>query len=908
MMWWPRRRREAELAEELRTHLELAVEARIARGESLEVARHAARREFGNLGRITESTREAGRSLFAEQLRQDLRFALRGLRRSPGFALVAILSLGIGIGINTAIFGVIDPLLIRKLPVPDPDGLYNLVVRVPPARDQTGFPTDEFNRLRIDVAKSATVAAVAVFDRSGVGIDQKAGIARLRVALVSGNYFDMLDLRPLRGRLIGPADDLDLNAHPVAVISRTLWQRYLGSGTDPTGHRITIHGTSFSIVGVAPDGFSGDYPGRPVDLWIPTMMQPEVVVEEPALITHRNAQWLRLVARIRPGVPPIAAQQAMRVSHRNLSLEWNGPGSTPQELDALRKEHLDMESAAHGFSPQRETLRLPLAILAVTAGLVLLITCANVAGLLLARGNARRKEIALRLALGAGAARLTRQLLTESLLLGLLGTATGLVVAQWGSRWLAARIAAGPVAMFWAQPASLSFAGGLSWRAFAYTALLGLVAGGSFGLLPALRARRRVLTDALSTRGALIAGPRALSAGRALVVVQVAISLVVLIGSALFLRTLDRLRATNLGFTPGGTVLAWTQPSGTGDQPAEYRQVWQRVRDRVAAVPGVRYAGAWNVTLLGGSTPSPTGPRDFLLVEGQAPRPSQTPGGRAFITPDFFRALGVPLVDGREFTQADTDLAHPVVILNRSLAQFYFGGASPIGRLVRFSPGDSIPTTIIGVVHDFETSTPRAAAITRFQTFFPFWVPQARVNLAIMNVVARVTGSPVAFEAPIRRAIAAAVPSLPVLSVNTVQDQLNDVLSQERLITVLTTSLAAIGLLLACMGLYGLVAFTTARRTTEIGVRMALGSSRGRVLRMILRESLVTVVGGLAIGLPLGLGLTTLIRARLYGAGVADPVAIGGALVVLLVVGAVAGLIPARQAAGIDPMVSLRAE
>jgi predicted permease len=904
----------SRLDEELRAHHQHRVADYQRRGLSPAEAERAAQRRIGNVTAHIERTRDADTLAWLATFARDIRFALRLMRRSPGFTAVAVLSLALGIGANTAIFSVIDGLMLRTLPVPHPEEIVNFTEYWPGSRPRNNAPTWEFTGLRDGIHNQCDMAAIALLDRSNITVNRPASggtqdAGRARVAMVSGNYFPMLRVAPALGRTFTPDDDRVAGANPVMVISHDFWVRNLNRAPDALSHTITVNRTTFAVVGVMPAGFTGEWVGRPAELWTPMTMQGAIMIEAPTSLTKPNDYWLRLIGRLQPGVTAAQASAALAPVYQRVMQDAAGPAADAQALRQIAQGRMLAEPGAHGYSPQRDAFSQSVRILTAVMGLVLLVACANLAGMQLSRSTARRREFAVRLAIGASATRLARQLLAESLLLASLGGILDLGLAAWGTRALAAAMATAPVQMFWAGTSWISFDVHLDARSLLFTAALSVLAGLLFGMAPMLSTARLSLAPSLSNRGG-VGGPGGrFHVGKGLVAAQVALSLIVLTTAVLLLRTLDNLRTQDLGFRRDRLLLVWTQPSSTGRQPAAIKDLWHDVQQRLSALPGVESASASNSAILNGNVPlSSAAPVEFMRVQGEPRHLASVTGGRTFILPDFFHTLGVPLLAGREFTERDNETAPPVVILNESMARFYFGGANPIGRHVAFGQQTGFPVEVVGVVRDFESGNPRAAGMPRMLTFFPYRDRSSANNLIIMCVNVRTHGDPNTMAQNIRRELRAADPSLAVLKINTVDRQLDDVLAQERLLAALATFFGAIAVLLACLGLYGLLAHMTARRTSEIGVRMALGATSGGVLAMVLRDGLWLVLAGVVVGVPAAIAGTRWMESRLFGVRPTDPVALAGAALLLAAVAALAGLVPARRASRIDPIAALREE
>ncbi len=921
LRWLLRRSQaESELDEELRYHVEQQTEQNIRLGMNPEEARHAARRAFGGVEQAKERSRDTRGVRWLEDLWQDLRYSSRMLRKRPAFTLVVVVTLALGIGANTAIFSVIDALMLRRLPVQNPSQLVMVWTRDDsPARSDATFNHVTFVKFRELSQVFSGVAASWEIERSNLIINPRADqggsavpeAGQVRVGLVSGDYFSTLGVNTLLGRDLNADDDRVPGGHPVAVLSFNYWERRFARAADAVGRTFTLNGISYDIIGVTPRGFSGEWVGRPVDLWVPFMMCQQVMPETPGFQRYPT----RVIARLKPGMTMSQAQAASHLLYQQMLSEEAGSNPTPQRQQEIARQRIELEPAARGYSPQRDSFALPLALLMTAVGLVLLIACANVANLLLARAEARQREIAVRLALGATRGRIMRQLLTESMLLAGLGGALGLLFAVWGTSALASLASAAPVVMYNARnTAGLSLDLQPDARVFAFTAMLCLLTGLLFGLAPAFRAIRAPLSPSFNERS--VGGlSRQSRLGKALVIVQVALSLLLLVGAGLCARTLRNLNVEKLGYERQHLLLVWTVPGQTGRQGPANAELWQTVRERLTTLPGVLSAGALNGGMLSGylATPGNIGTGVPMLVEGQPPKRTNMPGGRSFITPRFFETMGIPLVAGREFTERDTDTAPPVVIINETMARFFFDNQNPVGRFVRWSVNDTEPTEIVGVVKDFVRGTPRGVSQPELFTFFSYRHREAlnrgaQSRLRAMMVAVRTAGDPLRMAARIRQELREIDPNLPVLRINTIEEQLSDVLAQDRLTAVLSGFFGVLAVLLASIGLYGVISYTVARRTNEIGIRMALGAQAGDVLRLVIGEGMKLVLMGGVLGLLAALALTRLIKGLLYGVSPTDPLTFAAVALLLLGVALVACYLPARRAAKIDPMVALRAE
>jgi predicted permease len=838
--------------------------------------------------------------LTIEGLRRDLRYAARGLRRSPAFATVAILSLAIGIGANTAIFSLVDALMWRPLPVANPDRLAIV--------DISGNWTlthGQFERLR-DAPSGADLSAIIRTDRYNVVVSSAGPAAAIvdegpvRLALVSGNYFATIGVTPSIGRALTVDDDRD-GAAPVAVISDAYWRGRLLRAPDVVGRRLTFTGIAYDIVGVAPPGFSGEWVGRPADVWIPITAQPRIMTEIPVGLPNAG---VTAIGRLRDGASLTQMAAALQVALTR-DLQAAGPTLSAAQQRMIATARIQVEPGGRGHSPQRTSFGASLTILMLAVGLVLLVACANIANLMLARAEARRRELSIRVALGANRAQLAGQLLAESGLVAATAGALGLAIARWAATAIAAFVRTDPSGRVAGLALDLDLAIDARWLAF--TAAISCLAAILFGLLPAMRASAVSVAAALSARGDSASSGLRFRAGRLLVVSQVACSLVLLVGAGLFVRTLRNLSTQDLGFARDRLLLIWALPGQTGGRGAAAANYWQGLTATLEALPGVASASASNQGVLNGADAG-GGSGPALRVEGGQSVQTGLPGWRSFVTPRFFETMGIPLVAGREFTERDTADAPRVVVLGQAFARHYFGDRNPVGLRIWFPEDAGAPTAIVGVAKDATSGTPREALQRPGLTYFSYRDKEAARRLRAMTIAVRTSASPLPLVPHIRRALREVDPNLPVIKIDTVDQQLADVLVQERLMAALSGFFGTIALLLACLGLYGVVSYSVGRRTSELGVRIALGATRRQVLGLVLGESVWLVLAGVAIGVPVTLAGARLVAARLYGVAATDPLTIAAAAAAMTVTAATAALIPARRASHVDPIVALRAE
>lgn len=896
-----RNREDRELAAELAFHLDMETEKGVRDGLTPADARRRAHLALGNVARVTEEVRDARGTRLLEELRQDVVFGLRTFRRHAVFALSVLLILALGIGANTATFTVIHALVLRTLPVPDADRLVTIgdpantgrVSRGTPASDIFSYP------LYLDLRdQNRTLSGLYATGRTGrldvtVSVSGGEVLEHPRGRLVTGNFFTVLDVPAQIGRTFTAAEDVTPLADPVVVLSDSYWRRRFGADPTVIGRTMTINGSPFTIVGVGPPGFAGDIVGQPTDVWIPMMMQPAVMPNREWL-DSRGASWLLLMGRLAPGVPLPRARAELAALTTRLLLEH-----APADEAAAVRETLDgipvsVAAGARGFSYYRDVYASALATLMAAVGLVLLIVCANVGNLMLARAEARRREMGMRLALGAGRWRLVRQLLTESTLLALAGGVLGLLLARWGSRLLLVAASAGPDPL----PLDVPLEPGV----LAFNVAVALGAALLFGLLPALRTTRVELTGALRSggRGAAQTGAtrrRHPAIGRALVAAQFALSLLLLVGTAMLVRSVRSLEGAGLGMDRDRLVIVAMDPVPRGYMGDRYTTLIRDITARIAAVPGVAGVSASENGLFSGSASAGT-----LGVEGFTPRTaSDTNIAYDYVGPDYFHTLGAHLVLGRDFSDADRAGAPGVAILNQSAARFFFRDASPIGRHIRYG-GDSY--AIVGVVDDIEGEDIRSEPARRL--YLP--AAQAGMEPGRFYVQVRADGDPASLVEPVRQAVLEVDPLLDIIWVRPLTDLVARSIRQDRMVSTVATLFGVLALLLAALGLYGVMAYTTSRRTGEFGVRLALGARPADVMRMMLREALVVTAAGLALGLPGTFLVARMIRAQLFGVGTFDPPSFAAAVAVLGMSATLAGCIPALRAAATSPVEALRGE
>jgi predicted permease len=876
-MFGRRRQRESDLERELQSHLDLEA------AEQGDPA--AARRTLGNIALIQEATRETWGLAWLDRLAADLRFAARLLRRNPAFTAVAVLSLALGIGVNTAIFTLMDGLLWKLLPIQDPRSLIILGKQDPDGIVPV-FYYETFDRLR---RAQPYFRELAAYDAVRLNVTIDGDSESCMGQLVSGNYFNVLGVTPIAGRLFTADDDRVPGGHPVAVISDQYWERRFARAPSAIGAQVLIDGTTFTIVGVTPAAFFGLEVGSSPEISVPIMMQPQVMPDtENWLVRPRNTvDWLRLFGRLKPGVTIEQASSGMAALHRRIQEDLAAQIGSPRDtwIKGWVEAKLVLVPGAAGSSSLRRQFTQPLYVLMGVSGLVLLIACANVASLLMARATSRRREIALRLAMGATRGRLIRQLLVESLTLSALAAALGIAFAQWGSAMLVRFLSVGRPLI------RLDLAPDL--RLLAFSALVAALTGVIFGLAPAMRASGLDLATSLK-QGSRSSGPRQ-TLGKALAVAQVAFSLVLLVGAGLLVRTLHALDTIDGGFARNGVCTVALAPRGSdqkgGANGERLNRLYLDLLDRVHAIPGVTSA-----SLAGLPPMMPLQERPIQTTDGAQHHAAWTQ-----IYPQYFTTLGVPMLQGRDFSRSDLQPGAPfITVINESLARRLFPAGNPIGK--RIACNGQHACEIVGVVRDVPYSTLKRAPEGTFYTTFL----QGPTGRGQMHLIVRFAGDSGALTSLLRREVAAMDPQLPAFMVRTLAAELDAALIRERLLAMLSTLFGALAVILTGIGLYGVIAYSVGRRTQEIGIRMALGAVPAEVRRLVLREMLALAVLGILIGLPCALAATRLIAGFLYGAKPGDPAVLGGAALFLALVSLTAAWIPASRAARVNPVTSLR--
>jgi predicted permease len=1000
-----RKRMMDDLDRDIREHIAMETQDNIERGMPPEEARYAALRKFGNVTRVKEETREVWSLVWLEQLLQDIHFGLRMLRKSPGFAAVAILTLALGIGANTAIFSLIDAVMLRSLPVENPSQLVLLKWGARNAPNIHGYMSSGDCPMNLragaaspsgcsfsepmfrGIAQANLFSATAAFANSGrLNLTGNGPATVINGQLVSGDFFRTMGLKATIGRLLDAADDTP-SAAPVAVLNYGYWQSAFGGSRDVVGHTIELNNVPFTIIGIAEQRFTGITPGSDYDVWLP--LSDAQRITDPMRWQNRSGDvsnwWLTIIGRLKPGTQLAQAQAAVsglfsnEMLHGSVPLfhagETVGPPTFRQGAPAggsakLRREMLsggapapaggkgptgvpapsqsggnkpfilpapqgapptDRQSAPErssgpktlsatadnpqvtlvpaqtGLTGARTQYSNPLYVLMLAVGIILLIACANVAGLILARAATRQKEMAVRLALGAGRARVVRQLLTESVMLSAFGGVLGILFAYWGAHTIISFVSSN-------QTRPLGFAAGVDLRVLGFTVAVSLLTGILFGVAPTFRSALVDLTPALkegerSFASSGHASGNWLSIGNALVVTQVALAIVVLVGAGLLVRTLQNLRSIDVGFDSHNILIFGIDPTLIGYKGPQVDSFYRDLQGRLSEIPGVKSASYSMGPLLSGG---------LMITMFHWPGTPQDQSSEADVLPvgpNFFETLHIPFLAGRGFNASDFKLsasnneatptsAPTPVIVNQVFVEKYLGKEYPLGKRFGQSAGDANgPTSpgyeIIGLVRDAKYSD------LRREIHAMMYMPQS-VGGASFEL--RTAANPQTILPAVREVVAQVNTNLPLFDVKTESEQIDRLLFQERLVARLSGFFGLLALVLACVGLYGLLSYEVSRRTREIGIRMALGAQPGSVLKLVLRQGIVLAIVGAALGIGVALGVMRYLTSMLYDVHANDPLTMIAVAVLLTLVALAACYIPARRAMRVDPMVALRYE
>lgn len=895
-MLFRRRQFDADLEEEMRLHLDLREQQRLQEGLTQVDAHSSARRQFGNPTALKEKSHMTWGWQWFEDFVQDVNYGVRAMLRSPGITTVALLSLALGIGANTAIFSLMDAVMLRSLPVKDPSQLVLIGDEtwsgISDAFGVTQIYSYPFYRefQKKNHVFSETASISSMLNSVHGFVEGQAEAQPMNIQLVSGTYFPLLGVHALLGRTLNEQDDQTKDGNPVAVVSYSWWKRALARDPSVLNKKLKIDETVYTIIGVAPPEFFGTTVGQSPDIWIPLSMQKEVPPNFDGY-TDNFSNSLYLIGRLKPGVSLTEATTNANLLFQQILRSFPDTKLNEDHLETLRKAHIELHPIATGLSSLRAQFSQPLKVLMAVVGLVLLIACANIANLLLARSTARAKEFAVRQALGAKRSRLVRQLLTESLVLALAGGALGIAVATGANHLLLRMVSGGQ------EPVPLDVS--INTHLLLFTLAITVATALLFGTIPAFRATKLQLTESLKDSRGSASGATKSPLARALVISQVALSLVLMVGAGLFLRSLLNLTNVDTGFNKENVLRLQTDASSIGFKSKDPRLVamYQQIEERISALPGVRAAsnsmftyneGSWNGT---------------IWVHGM-PIDRNSNIKHNVISTGYFAAMQIPLVAGRTFGPQDTSTSQKVAVISESMARKMFpSGISPIGHTYGvYGPDHDNDITVIGVVKDvkFESLQEDPQMIDYF--------PNSQQSGYLNSLAVRYTGSFDALLPAVRQAIHQVNPNLPISNVTTLDKQVSRSITNQRLVAQLSTFFGLLAVFLSCIGIYGLMSYVVTRRTNEIGIRMALGAERAQVRWLVMREILFLVAIGVAIGIPAVLASSKLISNMLFGLKGADAATLLAAVAMLLLVAAIAGYVPSQRASRIEPMVALRYE
>jgi predicted permease len=824
---------------------------------------------------------------------QDCHFAIRSFRKSPVFSAVAIASLALGIGANTAIFTLVDQLILRLLPIQDPQSLALLQAVGKHyggnnGRNALSYPMYQDIRER-NAVFSATMCRYSLSFTLGTSSQTEV----VSGELVSGNYFPLLGVRPATGRLFTDDDDVHVGSHPVAVLSYAYWKSRFAGDPGVIGQTFRINNYPFTIVGVSQSGFDGVEPGLPAEVFVPMAMTPNVRPGFTQMLDRRQ-RWVNVYGRLKPGVSREQAAAGLQpLFHQILNTEVVMPAfrnATPYDKEQFLRMSLNVLPGSQGNTSLRRQYERPLLVLMGVVGLVLLIACANLASLLTARAASRQKEIAIRLAIGSSRGRVIAQLLTESVLLSLAGGVAGIA--------LAIAMVKGLLAFLPSATSGYTISSSPDYRMLAFTFGLSLLTGVAFGLVPALQSTKPDIAPTLKDQAGSVIGGSQVNFRKVLVAAQVTLSLLLLIGAGLFIRSLGNLRSLDSGFRVGNLVQFRLSPRSSGYDSSHTAGFYKRMEERLRGLPGVRSMGLAQMAML-----SNNDWENGLTVQGHQAKPGEDmTTWYNGVTPGYFETMGMHLLAGRTFTVKDEVGAPLVAVVNASFAKHYFGDSPAVGHRIGqgTDPGTPTDIEIVGVVNDTRYES------LRTEIHREYFLCALQRDLYGMVVYVRTDREPESAFRSIRATVRELDPNLPIIDMKTFEHQIDESLVTERMIATLSAVFGILATVLAVIGLYGVMAYMVARRAREIGIRMALGAQTGNVVWLVMREVMVLVFAGVAVGLPAAYGLTRLIQAQLYGVEPNDPASMAAATLLLTVVALMAGYIPARRAAGFDPAGVLR--
>ena len=882
---------EQELSDELRFHLERMIEAEVATGMPAEEARYSALRELGGVEQIKEECRDMRRTNLLEDLIQDARYGLRVLAKSPGFTAVAILTLALGIGASTAVFTLLDAILLRLLPVAEADQLYQVrrVSAIVPERLSGDFTNPFWENLR---SRQDAFSGMAAWGNTDFNLARGGAVERAEGLWVSGGYFGTLGVRPALGRLVDPSDDFR-GCPAIAVLSYNFWQDRYAGAPSIIGGTITLDSHPFEVVGVAQPGFYGLDVGMKFDVAAPNCATALLDGPANSRLDRRSSWWLRVVGRVKPGLSPQQlnarlAAVAPAVSAASLPEDWDA-----EDTQSFLKTSLAAAPAGSGTGFNlREHFRQPLAVLMVVVGFVLLIACANIAALMLARAAAQNRENALRFALGATRMRLIRQLLTHSVMLSVAGAAAGVLLAHWGTSLLVRAISTHDENLFFILTPDLKVLG--------FTTAVALLTGVLFGMLPALRTMRVPLADSMRASASSQTERRS-NWHRWIVASQVALSLVLLVTAGLFLRSFVKLASTDTGLAKRNVLLVTANLRSTSIKPENRPATLMAVQARLGAIPGVVSVGrSEDIPLSGGYSAT-----HFHADMPNAPSGDDSVSLMIYMSPGYFASMGMPMLAGRDFAESDMPTSPKVAIVNLAFARKFFGSVNPLGHAIHKGPNlrPGPPMEIVGIVADSDYRSLREKKPPT--AFFPIQQYPEREGKVIFEV--RTAGRLAGLENTVERAVASVNREIP-LEFNTLERLVDDAMVQERLLAMLSVFFGAVALLLAMIGLYGTVNYRVTLRRSEFGIRMALGAQASGILRLVIRDVAIILLVGEAAGISISLAAATALRSLLFGLGPRDAATVAGAALLLGCAALLAGYLPARRAARVDRMVALKFE
>jgi predicted permease len=890
-----RQQREADLDSELRDHLEQEIAANIAAGMSSAEARFAAQRLIGSISLYKEECREAGGTGFIDKLGRDLTLTSRMLRRSPVFTVAAVLTLGLAIGANAAIFSITNQLLLRLLPVKDPNRLvlfnwHGDFIGGSSRGFSQSFSYPAYRDLRD--GNPGVFTGIAAQYQDTVDVSARDAAERAVAEVVSGNYFQVLGVQSAIGRVLTANDDRVKNAEPYVVLTYEYWRRRFGGNPSLLNRVIYVNGYPMTVVGVSQRGFSGFNRDSPSDIFIPMMMKATVTPTWDDM-ERRNSIWLHIFGRLAPAVTPKRAGVAMSLPFRHV-LEQDlasTADSRPRDFaDRYMNDSLSFSDAAKGNTSFGGVYAKPLFVLLGMVGVLLLIACANVANLLIARGAARQREVAIRLSLGATRASLVRLFLTETFCIALLGELIACVLSVWLVRALVAFLPFENMRSgIYAKP---------DLAVFAFTTGITVVTALLFGLIPALQATRINAPTVTKERTSTSATVGQMRARQALISIQVALSLVLLFAAGLYARSLHALMTADSGMNMSRVVQFTIDPALHRYTSERSRQFFLELQTKISRIPGVACVSASSVPLLASDNSVNT-----VHVEGYRPHNGEdmNPGFNQTL-PGFFATMGVPLIAGRDFSQTDTGGAHQVAIVNESFVKRFIPHGNPIGLHFGFGGDGPIPFEIIGIVKDFKSGADLREEPRPFTFFSLLQAEKPGETTYYLRTASKVNST------SIRRALHTLDPSLPIYDFKTLERQIDETQFVDRLFAWLSSAFGILATLLAAIGLYGITSYAVTRRTREIGIRVALGARKPEVFRIVIREVMLLTLLGLCLGAPLLYWAARITSAELYGIKPGDAGTIASAILIIITVSALAGLVPARRAAKINPIEALRYE